>query len=213
MTTSLPRLALAMAVTLAPVSAHADSPPVRAWEIEYTLTGKLRITDTMLGAGNGVHDVGPGKIVLRFEDVGGEPAGAVKVMSYELDMRFTVNAYVLGLGTTVTNETKTTADTVEGVLGPDRVIRWSGPWSGVSTEGHLTCSGSMCGKFSAPPRGKSPYHVASHAQTFKPFLLSPDKKSLHMDYVVMSKSSSHTANLMLEGRETRRSSVCVARCT
>ncbi len=208
------RLALALGLMLAPADAvGAPAPKLDAWEVEYTLVGKLRLSDTTMGAGDGIHEIGPGIVVLRFDDVGGEPGGKVRVSRYELATRFTVNAYVLGFGTTVLNDTRTRATpgalgySAEGVVGADHVIRWTGPWNNIHTDGNLTCSGSMCSKFGAPPEGRSPFHTGLHAAQFKPFKLTSNNRVFRMDYVVMNKSSNHTASILLEGRETRRTSV------
>ena len=205
---------LALGVALAPLDARgAPAPAFDGWEVEYALVGKVRISDTTMGAGDGTHDVGPGIVVLRFDDVAGEPGGRARVSRFELTMRFTVDAYVLGIGTTVLHETVTRASPnglgfiAEGRLGSDRVIRWAGPWANVGTEGHQTCSGSMCSKFGAPPAGRSVFHIAPHPMTLNPFTLSPNKKALRMDYVVMDKKPSHTSRLLLQGSERRRTRV------
>lgn len=206
------RVALALGLMLlAPRDAQgAPAQTDDAWEVEYALVGKIRLSDTTMGAGDGTHDVGPGKLILRFDDVGGEPGGRVRVARYEMRIRFTVDAYVLGFGTTVLNDTLTQAApnplgfSAEGLLGAGRVIRWAGPWNGIHTDGHLTCSGSMCSKFGAPPAGRTAFHTGLHPMAFKPFTLTANKKALRMDYAVMNKSSNHTASLLLEGHETRR---------
>ena len=205
--------AILLALTLAPSVAHSDDdPPCNAWEIEYTLTGRLRLSDTMMGAGDGEHTVGPGRLVLRFDDVGGEPGGNVRVASYEMTTRFTVDARVLGIGTTVFTDTLTRATTDRcgvagrGYVGADRTIRWFGPWTTLRTDGHLTCSG-MCGKFGAPPHGRSEMHMRPHAVRFGPFAFAPNEKTFHMDYTIVDKTRNDTARLALAGREKRR------RCT
>ena len=206
-------------LALLPALAHADAAPAcNAWEIEYAATGQLRLSDTPMGAGNGTHAIGPGKIVLRFDDVGGQPGGSVKLTSYEMANKFTVDAHVLGLGTTVVNDTitRTTGNVcgvaAEGALGGDRLVRWPSPWNGVHTDGTQTCSGSMCGKFGAPARGQSAFHTPPHPVAFKPFAFAADMKSFHMDEAVTNRSSRDTVNMTLDGRETRRACVTVAPC-
>ncbi len=46
-----------------------------AWEVEYSLAADVQLSDTLMGAGDGVHHIGPGKVVLRFDDQHGHPGG------------------------------------------------------------------------------------------------------------------------------------------
>lgn len=209
---------LVFAVTLVPsIGRSSGPPPCNAWEVEYNLAGRMRLSDTMFGAANGVHDIGPGRLVLRFDDVGGQPGGNVNVASYELSSQFTVDASVLGFRTVVVNETKTRATPdhrgviAPGQIGEDRLIRWSGPWSGLETDGRLNCSG-MCGRFGAPPHGWSRLHMGPHAVMFKPFTFAPNRSTFQMNYVVVDKTSVDTASLALSGRETQRRCLCVPPC-
>jgi hypothetical protein len=206
-------------LALVPALAHADAQPAcNAWEVEYAMTGQLRLSDTAMGAGDGSHAIGPGKVVMRFDDVGGQPGGNVKVTSYEIANKFTVDAHVLGIGTTVVNDTitRTTGNvcgvSAEGTLGGDRRVRWPSPWNGIHTDGTQTCSGSMCGKMGAPARGQSAFHTAPHPVVFKPFTFGADLKSFHMDEAVTNRTSHDTVNMTLDGRETRRACIAVAPC-
>ncbi len=210
----------ALATALAPhTPAMADDPPCNAWEVEYTLAAQVRLSDTAMGAGDGLHTIGPGKVILHFDNVNGQPGGGVKLMTYEMTDQFTVNAHVLGLGTTVTNDTKTrTTPNVCGVSAQgavsNRVVRWSTLWNGMHTDGQLHCSGSMCGRMGAPPTGQSEVHTAAHPVVFKPFEYAPDMKTFHMDYSVTAKSSSpsQTSSITFNGRETKRSCIYVRPC-
>jgi len=191
---------------------RSEGPSCNAWEIEYALTGKLQLTDTFMGAGNGEHDLGPGKLVLQFDDVGGQPGGNVKVKTYELTNRFTIESKVVGVRTTVVNDSMTRATPdprgviAVGVLGADGWSRWASPWANVQTDGYLTCSGA-CGKFGAPPPGRSELHLPPQPIAFKPFSFSADKASFRMEPTVTEKTSSNTATLALSGRETARKCV------
>ena len=203
----------ALAVASRPARSDDVPPHCTHWEIEYELTGTLRISNTMFGAGDGTHMVGPGKIVLRFDDVGGQPGGNVAVVSYEMATHFTVDAHFLGIGTTVANDTltKSTATgcstVATGFMGDDRTIRWQAPWAGIRTDGTLTCSGT-CGRFGAPPRGKSEMHMPPHAVAFGSFAFTAPRTAFYMSYAVVDKTSNDMASLSLSGRETRRSCVC-----
>jgi hypothetical protein len=166
-----------------------------------------------------VHTIGPGKLVLHFDNVGGQPGGNVNVMAYEMVDQFTVIARVLGLGTTVTTDAKTT--TTPNVCGVsaqgayhDHVVRWSTLWNGMRTDGHVQCSGSMCGRMGAPPSGTSEVHHPAHPVVFRPFEYTPDMKTFHMDYAVSARSSSpsQTSRIAFTGRESKRSCIYVRPC-
>ena len=206
-----------VALATVPFLAHADDPACNTWEIEYAVSGTLRLSDTAMGAGNGSHAIGPGKLVVRFDNVGGQPSGAVKVTDYTMTNKFTVDAHVLGIGTTVANDTTTRSTpnvcgvTATGTLAADRQVRWSAPWS-LHTDGSQNCSGSMCGNFGAPPRGQSAFHTPPHPVAFKPFAFASDLRSFHMDEAMTNRSSRDTVHMTLDGRETRRACVVVAPC-
>jgi len=198
---------VALLVALAPASAAACP----GWDVEYALAATLRITDTTLGAGNGTHPIGPGRLVLRFDDVNGAPGGAVRVVEYELTDRFVLTPHYLFVSATITTDTvtRTTPDasgsSAEGVL-RGRKIAWTGPWRGMHSDGFLTCEGSLCGKFGAPPSGRSPSHTPPHPAPFSSFELAEDGKTFRMDWSVESHqdSPSETSLVALGGRETRR---------
>jgi len=207
------------AAGLLPALAHADDPPAcNAWNVEYAIDGTLRISDTTMGAGDGVHRIGTGKLVVRYDNVGNQPGGTAKVVGYEMPFKFTVSAYVLGLGTTIVNES--TSRTIpnacgvsaEGTLCADHALRWYTPWNGLHADGTQDCSGSMCGRMGAPPRGRSALHMPPHPVEFNPFVFSADLKTFRMPYVVTRRSSKDTAGITLEGRETRRTCVHVPPC-
>ena len=207
-----------LAFAVAPCSmARSDDTPCTAWEIEYELTGTLRISNTMMGAGDGSHIVGPGKLVLRFDDAGGRPGGNVTVASYEMATHFTVDAHFLGIGTTVANDTLTKstggacAPVARGFIGDDRTMRWQAPWTGIRTDGTLTCSGT-CGRFGAPARGRSELHMPPHSVAFGSFAFTANRTAFLMSYAVVDQTSNDTASLSLSGRETRRSCVCPPSC-
>jgi hypothetical protein len=205
----LKHVSLCLTLALVPSGGHSRAPRCNVWDVEYTLDGRLRVSDTFMGAGNGEHDIGPGKLLLRFDDVAGQPGGNVEVRSYEMTNRFTIDATVLGVRTTVINDTTTRATPDRrgvvsvGAIGEDGLIRWSGPWYRVQTDGHLTCSG-VCGRFGAPPRGRSELHLPPRAVTFMPFTFAPKRTTFHMDYAVIDKTSADTARVAVTGRETAR---------
>lgn len=207
------------ALAIAPLRAAADdAPPCNAWDIEYSLAANVKLSDTMMGAGDGVYRIGPGNMTLRFESVNGQPGGAVKMTAYDMKDNFTVEAKVLG-STKVTNDTHTTVTynvcgvAAEGAL-RDRVVRWSTLVNGMHTDGKVTCEGSFCGRFGGPPRGTSDVHTAAHPVSFKSLEFAPDLKTFTMDWSVTAKSTSpsQTSRIAIAGRETKRTCVAVKPC-
>lgn len=178
-------------------------------EVEYDVSSNLQITDTPLGEGNGTFPVGPGRIVLRFEGNGG-----VKMMKYAMREHVTVTARNIGFKTTVVSDTNTTAtanacgSVAEGAL-EGASVRWQTPVRGMRTDGTITCSGSFCGKFGAPPRGQSSFHDGPTDIRFSSFALSPDHRTFTMPMTFMSKTSSpkQSASMSLAGRESKRACV------
>jgi hypothetical protein len=222
---SVGALAGALAVALAtsqPSAAHAhdETATCAAWDVEYSLAAKLRLEETTMGEGDGTYAIGPGKVVLRFEDRDGQPGGTVNMLSYAMREYFVVKAKTLFWTTTATTDTRTgvTPDTcssaAEGTL-VDHTVRWNSSVRGYHTDGTVTCDGSLCGKFGAPPQGPSPLHIGPGAVTFKPFELSPDMKTFTMSAALVSKTSSpkQTSYLTLAGRETKRTCAVVKPCS
>jgi hypothetical protein len=201
----------ALAAALAQVEARADG-PCDAWVVEYALNANVKITDTTMGAGNGVFAIGPGVVVVRYDAVGGEPGGRAEMLEYRMRDHFTVHASFVVGKTDVEANTVTCATpnacgvAAEGTL-VDRRLTWKTNVAGMRSDGTVTCTGAFCGKFGAPPKGTSPMHVPPHSVTFKPFVFSEDKKTFTMDYSVVSKheTPSQTSLVALAGREVKRS--------
>jgi hypothetical protein len=144
------------------------------------------------------------------------------MMSYELANRLTVEAKVAMLSTKVVTESQTAAKnacegSAQGTL-HDGTLTWNTNVTGYHSDGTMECSGSMCGKFGAPPRGTSPLHETPAAIHFKPFTFSPDRSTFTMGYTLVSKSDApkQTTYLALSGRRvkqacTTEASVCAPR--
>jgi hypothetical protein len=199
--------------------AAANDAPCAAWQIEYLLHARVKISDTTLGAGDGLFPNGPGKVVLRFEDRGGQPGGKVKLLDYQMKDNFTVVSHALLFSASVTADsvTRTTPGScgvaAQGSL-DGRNLRWNSVWNGMRTDGSLICSGALCGKFGAPPAGRSPLHVAPHPVSFTPFEYAPDFKTFRAGYAIVSQQSSpsQTSRIALSGREVQRSCVPAPAC-
>src|SRR5215472_3483749 len=115
-----------LALPVTPRQARAqDAAACDAWDVEYLLAANVRLSDTRMGAGDGVYPIGPGKLVLRVD----ARSGATRMIDYQMKDTFTVVAKTLFWGTRVTNDTwtKVTPNScgvaAEGVL-RERTLRW-----------------------------------------------------------------------------------------
>ena len=209
-------LAPALIVAIAAEHAAADEPTCAAWDVEYALSGTLAIRNTRMGAGDGDHTIGPGTLTLRYENAQPGP-GPVRMTAYSMKSFFTVEAKALVFNTKVTTDTQTVAtgscSVAEGTLAKTR-LSWNGAVRGYKTDGTLTCDGSMCGKFGAPPQGKSEYHPPAENVTFASFDFAPDMKTFTMAASQVSKSESpqQTTYLTLAGRESKRTCLPAKPC-
>jgi len=162
-----------------------------------------------MGAGDGDHKVGPGRVVLRFTQ--SENGSSVRMLAYEMRQRFTVVSKALFWTTTVLTDTQTrpvtSAPTIvaEGSL-QDRSVRWSHVVGSFRSDGTLVCDGSMCGKFGAPPAGRSELHMGPSSMPFNPFEFSSDMKTFSMRPILASKTEvpQQESYVALAGRETGR---------
>jgi hypothetical protein len=178
------------------------------YDVTYSLSGNLQLADTPMGAGNGVYAVGPGKMVLRIDRRNGQ----VKMVSYSLPERFEIQTTKVFWTTHVDTDANAVAKAHQ-TCGPvamgtlqGHTISWTTKIDGLRTDGTLTCRGSMCGKFGAPPPGSSPLHVGPNDVSFQPFQFGADGKTFSMasTYVSTTDSPKQTAYLAFSGRELRR---------
>ncbi len=198
------------------IPAHAASAESReracdVADVEYDLSASLKITDTTMGAGDGVHRVGPGRVVLRFDDRPGHRRGTL--LAYDVRQTFTVVSNVLFWSTSVTSDlhmrAAPTAPPVAGGTLDGLTLRWDGMASGVHSDGTLECSGSMCGKFGAPPSGRTEFHAGPTSIELKPFRFAAGRKTFTMPFAVVSESESPKERTLMSiaGREVRRACV------
>lgn len=205
-------------VGVASHGARADEPPVScaAWDVDYALAANLQLKDTPMGEGNGVYGIGPGKAVLRFSSKGGS-AASVRMLSYTMREAFTIKSKTLFWTTTVITDTHTAATpdacstAAEGTLA-NGTLRWTTPVRGYRTDGTLTCDGSLCGKFGAPPPGQTALHIGPSDVKFSPFVFAADMKTFSMSSTEVSKTAmpKQTGSVTLSGREMKRTCVAVA---
>jgi hypothetical protein len=204
-------IVLAVTAALLPGAApEARAAPCATAEAEYVLAANLKLSDTPMGMGDGTHTIGPGKAVLRFGE-----RGAVEMLSYTMRDVFTVRVTTVFWTTEVTTSatSRATPDAcgvvADGTLVGNR-IRWRTPMREYRTDGTLSCRGSFCGSFGAPPRGESPLHVGPEPQPLSDWVFSSDMTTFTMARTQgarteMPKQSSAVA---VSGRLTKR--VCVA---
>jgi hypothetical protein len=200
---------------LALVPHAVDAEGCDAWDVEYVTAANLELRDTPMGEGDGFYRIGPGRAVIRYS-TSGEDA---KLVSYQMTERFVIESRTLFWTTRVTTDsfTRTAPDrcgvVANGVkAGPN--LRWTTPLAGYRTDGTLVCDGSLCGKFGAPPAGRSELHIPPHPVAFAPFTFAADGKTFSMPNTQVSKTETpkQTAFIALSGREARRTCVAVPPC-
>lgn len=186
----------------APKAMAADACPVS--DVEYSVVSSVAVRGTTFGAANGVYPLGVGKVVLRFD------RDAVKLLSYDMSNHLTVKAKVAMLSTTVVTTSLTTTaanrcgGSARGTM-HEGTLDWGSNVTGYHSDGTQECSGSMCGKFGAPPYGASPFHDAPATITFNAFHFSADRSTFSMEYMLVSKSASprQTTYMALAGRRVK----------
>src|SRR5262245_8564139 len=177
-----------------PAQAEA-APPCSLVEVEYALSPSLELSDTPKGQGNGVYPIGPGKTVVRFDEHDGVPSGPAKMMAYETTERFAIQSTTLFWKTRVTTDAKTVvAKDACGVVASGNLkgstLEWTTDIHGARTDGTLTCEGSLCGKFGAPPPGTSQLHIPPHDVRFHPWVFGPGNKTFTMGKTWLAHSES-----------------------
>jgi len=201
----------------APIS--LDGAKCDAWEVDYDLVAgtRFRVSETVMKAGDGTYDVGPGRVRIRFRDAGGKPGpGTADLLKLEVTTKFTVESNVVGLKTTVKTDavSKNTPGKcgviAQGQLQGNR-LAWLGAANGYRSDGKLFCEGVMCGKMGAPPAGESPMTMGPYPVTYQPFVFSDGVKRFTMPFSEVARSSKpkQVTHLELAGVETSRK--CVTR--
>ena len=198
-----------------PVAQPLQTPACDVWTADYALAARLRLRDTPFGAGDGVHEIGPGQLKLRFSRTGDPSATKVELLKYEMHDRFVVDSSVLFFHAKVTTSTDTRATPdAHGVIATGtlrgRELGWSTKVNGYRTDGTVDCKGSGCGKSGVPPSGSNPLHIGPNAVQFSPFTFdSPDLSTLRMaeTKVAHTDMPRQTAFVTFSGRQT--SNQCV----
>jgi hypothetical protein len=192
------------------------TPPCAAWVSDYALAARLRLADTPFGAGDGVYEIGPGHLRLRFT-AAADAAGRIKaeLLAYEMQDHFTVDSSVLFIHATVVTRTDTRATpdpngiAATGTLQGRQVV-WSTPVSGYRTDGTVDCEGSGCGFSGVPPKGTSPLHIGPGPVQFGRLVFdSPALDTLSMAETKVSHTEMprQTAYVTFSGRRMTRQCV------
>jgi hypothetical protein len=204
-------LALAPRPAAAELSATDAAPGCDQKESQYQINGTLRITDTAMGAGDGTFPVGPGTLVLRVDT----QTARTTLVRFELQERFAIrpNA-VLWHGTVVTNTAARALPDASGAAASGRwvrdgVLQWDAPLHNYRSDGALTCDGSLCGKFGAPPPGRSELHQASTAIRLEPFRFDRTGQTFQMDFALVSSSEAPRQRTFLALAGRRMASTCL----
>jgi hypothetical protein len=177
----------------------------------YQINGTLRITDTAMGAGDGSFPVGPGTLVLRVDT---QPARTTLVR-FDLQERFVIrpNA-VMWHATLVTDTAARAVPDATGVAAIGRwfregVLQWEAPLHNYRSDGAVTCDGSLCGKFGAPPPGRSELHQVSSAIRLEPFRFDRTGQTFQMDFALVSSSEAPRQRTFLALAGRRMASTCL----
>ena len=140
-----------------------------SWLLTYTISGNFEITDTTAGMGNAERPLTPGKLILRVDDEGGEPAmGTARIVDFEHGEQFTVTAFGIETTTDVqvhagpnpcgvaegerSDDTLTwgrcTANDRRGVdkdsWTPEQAAEGPGCLNDYQTRGNVACEGLFC---------------------------------------------------------------------
>jgi hypothetical protein len=193
-------------------SAVSDDAPCDVADVQYDVAANLQITNTTMGAGDGFHRIGPGKMRLRFDNRPGHPR--VHLMAYDMRETFTVVSNVLFWHTQVRTNLQMSASRAPGSVADGTIdghtLRWDGHANDVHSDGTIECDGSMCGKFGAPASGTTEVHLGPSTMELEPFQFGAEMQTFTMPFALISESDSpkERSLLAMAGRRVKR--VCVS---
>jgi hypothetical protein len=211
-------LVCAAAVSAGASNGEATPSHCDATDVEYAVVANLRVTGTLMGAGDGEYRIGPGRVVLRFDhdpNLLSRSPSSVRMMAYDMSEKFQVVSRVAFFTTTVLTDIRSHATpdarsvVAEGVL-TERTLRWTNVVGSFRSDGTLSCEGFFCGKFGAAPAGTSEFHMGPSKMSLSAFEFSPDMKTFSMKSTLDSKTADpqQESYLAFGAREVRRA--CVA---
>src|SRR5690348_13883061 len=74
----------------APAALQVQPSTCEEWVADFTLAARLRLADTPFGAGDGTHDIGPGRLRLRFSKTPDAAVSKVELLAYEMHEKIVV---------------------------------------------------------------------------------------------------------------------------
>jgi hypothetical protein len=209
----------ALAASLSDSLSQAQPSRCGVWDVEYVLAARMSLSETPFGQGDGVYDVGPGRLVVRFEDRPGSLGKRATVRGFTLRQHLRLESRLLLWTTTLTTDAESRAvSDACGVAGEGELVgstlRWSRPVPECRTDGTMTCTGPGCGRFGVPPPGRSELHLRSAPLELQPLVFSADGKTFTMAYVPAARSEvpKQASRIALAGRESSRACVPATPC-
>lgn len=203
-------------------STETGPPACDVWEITYDLDGSLfRVESTINfekpveAPYDGDDTVGPGTVVVRFQDVDGAPGGTAALVSYEMSMHFLSGIPVIA-------DVQTD---LENSAGPDGCGLSTGPLGGTTvvwdpsaivghhSVGQIVCNGGGCGAGGLPNGDPVPVDEVSD-QPVNPFVFSEDLSSFTMAEILISSTERPPADSFwsFQGTEVSRELVGAPEC-
>lgn len=192
------------------------------WEITYDLTdSEFEISGTPFGAGDQVNvvqepydaddNVGPGNIVVRFQDVGGNPGGTAFIESYDMDINFVVSGPTMVTTDLVASAAPQECGLTSGTLNGTSV-GWIPPAiADVHTMGTILCEGGLCG-LGGLPDGMPVAVDNTEDQAVSPFEFNADFTTFSMDQTVIAMDDQSTTSWTFTGTETSRELIAAPAC-
>jgi len=193
----------------------------QVWEVTYALTdSEFEIGGTQGGAGDQVNfvkepyaadnHIGPGGLVLRFQDVDGAPGGQAFMHAYQMTLNFVIKPPL----TTVTTDLETEATPAacgitSGTLAGGSVAWMPSAIVALHTEGEILCSGTGCAL------GGLPAVTAindTDDQPLSDFNFSEGVSAFTMAKTVINMDNASTTTWMYIGTETGRALVDAPAC-
>jgi hypothetical protein len=195
----------------------------QVWQITYDLSdSEFEISGTPLGAGDQVNtvveddqddeEIGPGTMVLYFEDMGGTPGGMAWIASYDMDSNFVVAS----AGATVTTDLVISGEPAgcalaEGTLDNGEVAWSNDEMADTHTMGTILCMGNFC-MLGGLPNGMAVPVDEVGPQAVSPFQFEDDLSAFTMDQTVIQMDDNSTTSWTYVGTETGRELIDAPAC-
>ncbi|MCB9680538.1 MAG: hypothetical protein H6733_03630 [Alphaproteobacteria bacterium] len=149
--------------------------------------------------------MGPGTMVVRFEDDGGAPGGGnAEILSYSLTQNFVTSAFGL---VTITTDLQNdagpqTCGVSTGTLA-GTTLGWDvGAMTDYCSVGTISCAGILCGTSGAPPSG-TPQSINDCSDfPLNDFTFSSDLTTFSSTPVVVSSDANQTTTMTFQGTMT-----------